>query len=272
MALPQYSVNDVAELTGISVYSIRYYDRIGLVVPKRDNAGQRVYSYYDILDLTRRNHYKEMGFSLRETEWMLSASSAGQIEPFLERKESELRRQTLLLNMAEHNLKSLSKQMKRLRLFLNKITVLERPSCWHVPHSRDGIVCQQEGSRKARELTGNSLYTFFFPEPSSNGWEDCANWDVTIDSPFAERIGFDSIPGSYHIPEELCLYSTFGVPGTEFIRREDIRFLYEYVEANGMKQNGTIYGRDIINRTENGEMVRYYEVWMPIAETGSGVE
>ena len=271
MSYPQYSVNDVSELTGISPYSIRYYDRIGLVSPKRNESGQRVYSYYDILDLTRRNHYKEMGFSLRETNQVLSAPPSEEILPLLESKKEEMREQRLFLEMAEHNLSLFAAQLKRLEFFLNKVSLLERSSSWHIPHSRDGLLCEGEASRKARSITGNSIYTFSFPEPAENGWEDCSDWDLTVESPYAERIGFDKIPGSFFVPGEICLYTIIGVPGTGFIKRQDVRILYDYAAENSLVQNGVIYGHDVINRTEHGQLTRYYEVWMPVRDPSTGI-
>ena len=271
MSYPQYSVNDVSEMTGISAYSIRYYDRIGLVVPKRDANGQRIYSYYDILDLTRRNHYKEMGFSLRETEQILSAPPSDEMLALLDKKQEEMQEQRLFLEMAEHNLSTFALQLNRLKFFLNRVSFLERSPCWHVPHSRDGILCQDEASRKARSITANSVYTFSFPEPPESGWEDCSDWDLTVEPPYAERIGFDRIPGSFFVPGEICLYTIIGVPGTGFIRRQDIRILYDYAGNNALEQSGPVYGHDIINRMEDGRLVRYYEVWMPVREKQTGI-
>ena len=264
MAFPQFSVNDVSEMTGISAYSIRYFDRIGLVAPKRDENGQRIYSYYDILDLTRRNRYKGMGFSLHETEQILSAFPADDILALLDRKQESMQRQMANLKMAEYNLSVLSSQLRRMKLFLNKVTFLERRAAWHIPHSRDGIIRQDVASCTGRALTGNYLYAFSFPEPAANGWDDCSDWDITVEPPFAEQLGFDKIPGSFLVPEEMCLYTVICVAGTEFFKRENIRLLYDYAADNSMEQNGTIYGRDIVKGIEDGRMIRYYEVWMPV--------
>ncbi|MEJ2889359.1 MerR family transcriptional regulator [Actinomycetospora aeridis] len=39
----QMSIADVAELTGLSAHTLRYYERIGLVEVPRDAAGRRLY-------------------------------------------------------------------------------------------------------------------------------------------------------------------------------------------------------------------------------------
>ena len=74
MSYPQYTVHDVSALTGLTPQTIRYYDSIGVVVPQRGAQGQRLYSYYDVLNLVRRSLYKAQGFSLQETEQVLSGA------------------------------------------------------------------------------------------------------------------------------------------------------------------------------------------------------
>lgn len=74
MSYPQYTVHDVSVLTGLTPQTIRYYDSIGVVVPQRGAQGQRLYSYYDVLNLVRRSLYKAQGFSLQETEQVLSGA------------------------------------------------------------------------------------------------------------------------------------------------------------------------------------------------------
>ena len=76
MSYPQYTVHDVSALTGLTPQTIRYYDSIGVVVPQRGAQGQRLYSYYDVLNLVRRSLYKAQGFSLQETEQVLSGDHA----------------------------------------------------------------------------------------------------------------------------------------------------------------------------------------------------
>ena len=75
MSYPQYTVHDVSVLTGLTPQTIRYYDSIGVVVPQRGAQGQRLYSYYDVLNLVRRSLYKAQGFSLQETEQVLSGAA-----------------------------------------------------------------------------------------------------------------------------------------------------------------------------------------------------
>jgi DNA-binding transcriptional MerR regulator len=60
-----YTVGAVAELTGVSVRSLRHYDEIGLLRPgRRGAAGYRLYSPDDLRRLQRIAFYPELGFGL----------------------------------------------------------------------------------------------------------------------------------------------------------------------------------------------------------------
>jgi DNA-binding transcriptional MerR regulator len=60
-----YTVGAVAELTGVSVRTLRHYDEVGLLQPSgRNAAGYRLYSPEDLQRLQRVLFYRELGFGL----------------------------------------------------------------------------------------------------------------------------------------------------------------------------------------------------------------
>jgi DNA-binding transcriptional MerR regulator len=67
-------IGEVAERTGLSLRTIRYYEEVGLVVPSaRSQGGFRLYTEPDIdrLDLIKR--MKPLGFQLDEMRDLLAA-------------------------------------------------------------------------------------------------------------------------------------------------------------------------------------------------------
>jgi len=71
------TVKQVSEETGVSIRTLRYYDRIGLVKP--DDVTQAGYRLYGENALERLNHvliYRELGFSLKSIAEMLDKPDA----------------------------------------------------------------------------------------------------------------------------------------------------------------------------------------------------
>ena len=118
----------------------------------------------------------------------------------------------------------------------------------------------------ARSLFGNA-FAFSFSLDAHGAPDDCTDWDMTMDEPFAGKVGFSKLPDAFFVPARYCLYTVIETPGMDFLRRSDLRPLYDFAERQGLTPTGTIYGRDIVNNTSGGVLLRYYEAWLPVCET-----
>ena len=159
MSYPQYTVHDVSALTGLTPQTIRYYDSIGVVVPQRGAQGQRLYSYYDVLNLVRRSLYKAQGFSLQETEQVLSGAITPRLGALLEEKRADIEEKQRALRLAQLNLDRLSAQLDRLGVCRGRVMYLERPACWHVPYSRDEILLRGKVVQRPERLAAKEVHT-----------------------------------------------------------------------------------------------------------------
>jgi DNA-binding transcriptional MerR regulator len=69
-----FTVKEVAELAGVSVRTLHYYDQIGLLKPSFERPnGYRVYTDADLLKLQQIVTLKFMGFSLEEIKRLLDS-------------------------------------------------------------------------------------------------------------------------------------------------------------------------------------------------------
>jgi DNA-binding transcriptional MerR regulator len=59
-------IGDLAAATGVTVRALHHYDHIGLLVPSRSEAGQRLYSEADLLRLFQIVALRRLGFGLPE--------------------------------------------------------------------------------------------------------------------------------------------------------------------------------------------------------------
>lgn len=70
-------IGEVAEQTGLSQRSLRYYEEIGLAVPSgRTEAGYRIYTEADVARLRFLMRFKPLGFTLEETREAMAALDA----------------------------------------------------------------------------------------------------------------------------------------------------------------------------------------------------
>ncbi|MBV8801763.1 MAG: MerR family transcriptional regulator, partial [Gammaproteobacteria bacterium] len=72
--MTQWYVKDLSKLTHISVQTLHYYDRIGLLKPSvRLPNGYRLYSENDLLKLQQIIALKFFGFALPQIKKLLSS-------------------------------------------------------------------------------------------------------------------------------------------------------------------------------------------------------
>jgi DNA-binding transcriptional MerR regulator len=93
----EYSVNKLAVLAGVSTRTLRYYDQIGLLTPKRISSnGYRIYGREEVDKLQQILFFRELGIPLEEIKNILSDEnfdSRRALEEHL--KALELRREQL---------------------------------------------------------------------------------------------------------------------------------------------------------------------------------
>lgn len=69
-----YTVGEFANLAGVTIRTLHYYDEIGLLKPSgRTNGYHRVYAQEDLLRLQQISTLKYLGFSLQEIEELISS-------------------------------------------------------------------------------------------------------------------------------------------------------------------------------------------------------
>jgi len=74
VSLQHMQIGEVAERTGLSLRTIRYYEEVGLVRPSsRTPGGFRLYTEPDVARLNLVKRMKPLGFSLEEMRDLLSA-------------------------------------------------------------------------------------------------------------------------------------------------------------------------------------------------------
>ncbi len=90
MQTTSYTVKQVAELSGVSRRTLRYYDQIGLLKPARTGAnGYRYYDDASILRLQQILFYRELGFKLKTIKALLDRPDFDHLRA-LEQHRSEL--------------------------------------------------------------------------------------------------------------------------------------------------------------------------------------
>jgi DNA-binding transcriptional MerR regulator len=71
------TIAEVAERTGVSAHTLRYYERIGLLDVARDAAGHRVYGPQDYSRVVFLNRLRMTGMPIRELQHYVALVAGG---------------------------------------------------------------------------------------------------------------------------------------------------------------------------------------------------
>ena len=134
-----YSVGELAALSGTTIRTIQYYDKIELLVAKRGkNKNQRYYTQNDLLILQQILFYKKLGVPLKEIKnHLVNVNNEHDIKDILNdqsdilfQKEMEIKMNIAIIEAivatidTDHSNHDLEAMMK-LALQLNKETILD---------------------------------------------------------------------------------------------------------------------------------------------------
>ncbi len=87
----RYRIQDIHEFLGVTREGIRYYEKLGLIQPPReDENNYRMFDGYDILRLMAIDFYHKRGFTNREISHFLKISKAQDLLNPISEKENEL--------------------------------------------------------------------------------------------------------------------------------------------------------------------------------------
>lgn len=88
-----YKINEISKLYGIGVDSLRYYEKLGILKPKRDMNDYRLYSLKDIYKLNIISDLRKLDFSMKQIKDYLERQSIDNTLALLKEEEEYITEQ-----------------------------------------------------------------------------------------------------------------------------------------------------------------------------------
>ena len=165
-----YTVKQVAELSGVSVRTLHFYDEVGLLKPAYTGAnGYRFYEEPQLLTLQQVLFYRELGLELRQIRELLDRPDFHRVDALRAHRaalEERLARTRRLLETIDHTIDHLEgrKPMKGEQMFAG-FTVAAGDDRFG---ERVRLGGEPNDCKLAAEDTGGALSVFEFR--GRNGW------------------------------------------------------------------------------------------------------
>lgn len=98
-----FKIGEISRLYGIGVDSLRYYEKIGILQPKRAESGYRHYSLQDIWKLNIIRDLRELGFSMEQIRDYLHCHSVDSTLNILEKEQAAIEQKIWKLQKLKEN-------------------------------------------------------------------------------------------------------------------------------------------------------------------------
>lgn len=273
----RYKIGDVARILGISPDLIRYYEEKGVVSPEKDPYNNyRYYNTWDINFLIDCLWFKNFGFGIEQVAHIVSHNTYDDLLTSLSRRGDEIleniRYQELLLRRIRKYTESLSSLKDTIgvcdiRRSAEFVRYLNR---YNMIYDNDTEL--QTLTRQWLKYMPFSRRYFEVPEDNVLGEGDDYAWGFSLSMPYVKDFGITIKPPIQFMSSRLCIHSAFTSTGKDKFSARHLDFLTEYAEKNGLTIAGCAFGNLACSVVENDEITGFFEVWLPIEETGGTAE
>lgn len=109
-----YQIGDFAKIAGVSIDTLRYYHKIGLLIPEHTDraTGYRYYSYPQMVKLDIIKVCRELGLSLEQTAELFQKGDPETFEQSLNAQRAVLHEKIRTLEKAEQTLCRLAERLR----------------------------------------------------------------------------------------------------------------------------------------------------------------
>lgn len=259
-----YRTSDVYSHLGFTRETLRYYEEIGLIKPKRDKESQyREFGFYDMSHLMAIDFYRKRGFSPVKIKALLQTTEPQEYEEVLQTQLDSLRDEIEHLQGMLISLKN-AKDFYQFATEKNgKFEIRTMPS-YYVKESISSVASFQEYSEKVlnclnlddEDILSNMVRAVTFDE---NGYKGSGMYIVT---PVLNKERADD---KWLLEGGKCLYTTLIADNDDdTIMEKMFRLCHQWALEHQVSFCGVVY--IFIRFVMLGEQTdkNYYDVWIPL--------
>ena len=267
-----YKINEIARLYGIGPDSLRYYEKLGLLSPRRDTNGYRLYNLKDMYKLTVIRDLRKLDFSMAQIREFLEGqcidNTLAQLrreQSILEEKLQEMKRRKSLIEKRIEGLEAAEK------IETGTITLLE------MPERRCVLLEQYITKDEEMDLVIKKLHRQHEDRIQDLGTQ-------TIGAFFSEDVIREGIPNTYDsvffVLEDGDDEADFALPAGRYAscfyrgsydqNADQVRRMLDDLEEKGFSASGSAFE---LYRIDNRDTIReeefLTEIQIPV-EAGEG--
>ena len=266
-----YTIGDVSRMLGISADLLRYYEKKGVVHPRKGEKNS--YRYYDVRNIDHLFEclwYKNFDFSMEEIAGLVSdcdyETLYGQLADKEDDLEARLYRQQVLLE----RLRTRLQDMRRGVSALGRCDMAMSPDTLYYINRR-GLVYDEDPMRISLTRAWLNYMPFIRKcfeirqeDLPGGGNRGSVCWGLSLSPEDAGGIPVFIHDAVEHLLPCNCAHSVLKAGEDGLFSPEGLRYITDYAGRKGLAVCGNAFGRLLFSVLEDGVRTGYYEVWIPV--------
>lgn len=263
-------IGDVAQLFNISSDTLRYYEKEGILSPKKDSNGYRKYGMDDIIRLLDIMFYRGLDIAVKDIAAITTSMNMGEIIQVMTDNEKIIADKLKKLQVLQGKLQLAKERFRTAEQRLGLCQIVAPPDFKYAicdDQDNENILADMNEYKKINENWIDSLlFAIYLEQDIFAGKKSLAHAQYGI------IVANSTISDSGNV-EEYQDFTSF--TATEYLYTI-IRTTYDEVENHYLMQakqwlalqqrecSGDVIGRYLATSYESHRTMDYYEVWIPI--------
>lgn len=263
-----YSIRDVSEFLHLSREMIRYYEKWGVLAPKRNEQNNyRSYTILDIFMLLDAIQYKSWGIPVKEMSRLRKGEFLEEVRTQLTRYQQELEQEAAYKALLSERIRFVADRSRTAHLNLQNFWVKVVPEHYFIP------LVQGDGDTYGELLLGQQAASILFSERVAPFWNPCFEevgdhqlWGITLEKRYFDALELPDLEDMRLRPQQTCLCTMIDLGSVGHFNHAYAQPALEHLRRSGFEQAGTIDVTLLGRGVEEGRDIRLMELHVPLRE------
>ncbi|MDF2887833.1 MAG: hypothetical protein K0R23_2218 [Lacrimispora sp.] len=262
----EYNIKEVSKILNISREMIRYYEKKGMINPKRKAANNyRTYDAMDIFYLMEAIQYQGWNMNIKNIRGMKEENYYAQIVDYLEGYHDQLIKDIEYKTLLVERISQVTDR--------NKIDLYNLGNYWvkQIPERYAFHFVTGEGDHYERISLQEEICKILFSSANIPFWdvyfdynEGKEFWGISFEKRYFDKLDTLKKENFKCLPEEYCLCSNVNLGPIGAFHENFYTDILNYLKMKGYRQNGTLSALLVGRGMEDNGFYRLIELHVPI--------
>ncbi|ABR47736.1 putative transcriptional regulator, MerR family [Alkaliphilus metalliredigens QYMF] len=266
-----FRIGGVKKILGVCAETLRFFDKKGVVVPKRDVENN--YRYYDGRDVNRIVAYiffRSLDFSMEDSINLIQRLSNKEAKLKMEQQEEQVAEKIIKYQLILERLAFQKNLYHRADIMVDQYLVEELPGYMFYSNQNNRIFDSDEVEKEHTQTWVNampqSMVAFHIPQQQIQT-AGLIHWGYALQTDDHQRDLHSNLitnlPYTVKHPKQTTVFTVLKSVNEDLKVKARFDPLLQYIENRHMTVAGDVFGT-IINQSSQDSTVTYFAVWVPV--------